>query len=266
MAEEESPNPQAESQEVQEGQNALNDTQAEQVQDTSKGGDSTPTQPAFATQLPKDYRHLAEGYDDFGSFMQDVSKAFDSKDGVKVPGEDASEEDVAEFFKQLGRPESTDEYELTGDLPESVTRDEELESWFKETALEANLTQAQAKKLFDKWNERVQNSQTQSQEQIKERQQKVMDQLKEEWGAKSETNLQQAQKMAKALGGDEFIQWLNETGAGDDVRFIKGMFRAAMAVGEDAIENGTVGNDAQGPQRDEMGKPMLTFSSSFPGK
>jgi hypothetical protein len=265
MAEQESPNPQGQGQETVVAQQPTNDQAAEQVQDTSTTTqDSGKSQPAFATQLPKDYRHLAEGYDDFGSFMGDVAKAFESKDGVKVPGEDASEEEVAEFFKKLGRPETTDDYELTGELPEGSERDEDLEGWFKETALEANLTKAQAKKLYEKWNERVQGAQQQSQQQIKERQEQVMDQLKEEWGTKTTTNIQQAQKMVKALGGQELVDYLNETGLGDDVRLIKGMYRAAMAVGEDAIESGSIGSDSPGPRRDEMGRPVIQFPNSFP--
>ena len=251
MADEEtSPNPQGGSPEPPAGQPAAKDTPTTPVQD---GGTSSGSK--IADMFPKDYRHLVEGYGDMKTFMADVEQAFTNK-GVQVPGENASDEEVAEFFAKLGKPESKDGYDLQP--PEGVQENQALKDWFLEAAHAAHLTKAQAQALYEKWNTLQNDRQTASEEE-------VMAQLREEWGDQTEVNTKRAERVAELMGGEEFKSWLNETGAGNDTRLIKAMYQIAELVGEDTLERGsgkTAGSGQQ--QHDEFGRPMVDMSASFP--
>jgi len=73
---------------------------------------------------------------------------------VRIPGEDATEADRADFYKKLGRPETAADYTL--DLkPEYVEKgvkvDEARQQWYRDVSLKANLTTEQAKIVFDNY-------------------------------------------------------------------------------------------------------------------
>ena len=110
---------------------------------------------AFAASL------TGEGFADFAkeqgwSSADDAVKAYqDQRAGfegmIKVPGEDASDEDRAAFAKALGVPDTEDGYQfsLPEKMPENVQYDENLATSFKAKAKEIGLTPAQAQALHD---------------------------------------------------------------------------------------------------------------------
>ena len=110
---------------------------------------------AFASSL------TGEGFADFAkeqgwNSADDAVKAYqDQRAGlegmIKVPGEDASDEDRAAFAKALGVPDTEDGYQfsLPEKMPENVQYDENLAASFKAKAKEIGLTLAQAQALHD---------------------------------------------------------------------------------------------------------------------
>jgi hypothetical protein len=248
-----SPNPNGGGQEPSGGEPAANDKTAGAVQDGGASGGSKLT-----AQFPKDYRHLVEGYGDMKSFMADVEKAFGSQ-GVQVPGEDASEEEINEFYTKLGKPKSKDGYELTA--PEGTEENKELKQWFTEAAHTANLTNAQAQALYSRWNEAQKAKREAAAKEVR-------GELTKEWGEETEKNIERADRVAELIGGEAFKRWLRATGAGNDINFIKGMHRVAELVGEDTLERGSGksgGNEGE-QRRSQNGMPLLDFSKSFPKK
>lgn len=73
---------------------------------------------------------------------------------LKVPGEDATDEDWNKFYSNLGRPEKPDGYEFQLNreaLPEEFPYDEKSATEFRNWAHEAGLTPKQAQMLHDKF-------------------------------------------------------------------------------------------------------------------
>jgi len=63
-----------------------------------------------------------------------------------LPGEDATDEEKASFYKAMGKPDTAEAYEFVDTkLPEGVKRDEALTKFTKELFHKADLTSAQAK-------------------------------------------------------------------------------------------------------------------------
>lgn len=68
---------------------------------------------------------------------------------VRIPGEDATEEDLNKFYTKLGRPETSEKYELQNpkELPEGFEIQEEGVKEFKELAFKLGLSNKQADEL-----------------------------------------------------------------------------------------------------------------------
>lgn len=153
---------------------------------------------------------------------------------VKLPGKDATPEQWAEFYKQIGAPDKAEAYELP--LPEGDSGDfaKTASEWFKE----AGLLPQQAKALATKWNEfsLAQQKAVEAQEQAriqaldtKNKAEEVA--LRTEWGQKHDANLELARRAARQfipqdklsdvvtaledrLGYSETIKLLHKIGAG----------------------------------------------------
>lgn len=118
---------------------------------------------------------------------------------VRIPGEDAGEEQLNEFYSKLekipgvvrfdaenpesiltklGKPESSDKYEIKLDIDDNLWDNSQLDS-FKGVAHEAGLTNAQLNKLLDFEKARIDQGVLQSQE-ARSSAEKV---LKDQWGA-----------------------------------------------------------------------------------
>lgn len=70
---------------------------------------------------------------------------------IRIPKEDATEEEKAAFLDKLGRPKTPDAYQFEApkDLPEGLPYDADMETQFKGFAHAAGLTQAQAASARD---------------------------------------------------------------------------------------------------------------------
>lgn len=76
--------------------------------------------------------------------------------GVKLPGNDATDEEWNALFAKLGRPEKPDGYGFEKpELPAEVQYNENLDKWFAEAAHKSNLLPKQAAALREAWNQMV---------------------------------------------------------------------------------------------------------------
>ena len=118
-----------------EGNQGSQSTGDETVNNTNSNQD---TQPKWIDQLPENLR----GNEKLTRFerIQDLGTAFLDLDGkyekdirelVKIPGEDATDEDRATFFTKLGRPEKPEDYEIT-----ETSWPEEADKLIKDSAKE----------------------------------------------------------------------------------------------------------------------------------
>jgi len=153
---------------------------------------------------------------------------------VTLPGKDATPEQWAEFYKNIGAPESSDAYELPipdGDNGEFAKT---AAAWFKD----AGLLPQQANALASKWNE-FQGAQAAAAQAAEDARLQAMDTknraeetaLKTEWGQKHEANMELAKRAVRQflpadksgeiitaledkLGYAETIKLLHTIGAG----------------------------------------------------
>ena len=126
--------------------------------------------------------------------------AADEAPAVKLPGKDATPEQWAEFYKQIGAPDKAEAYELP--LPEGDRGEfaKTASEWFRE----AGLLPQQAKALAIRWNEftlaqqKAYEVSEQARIQALDAKNKEEDaSLRTEWGQKHDGNLELARRAAR---------------------------------------------------------------------
>lgn len=192
------------------------------------------------------------------------------KKGVIPPGEKASEEEWANFYKSVGVPE-LDKYSLS--LPEGRKFDEGSVGKFKALAHKHGLLPKQAQAIFD----HLVNEETEARKASAIQSQREMEEqiggLKKEWGQAYDQQLNLAKQAVKKFGGPEFAAYLNESGLGNNVQIIKFMAKMGSMMGEDKLRgDGGSGSFGGTPKEIQaqidkvMGNPKHPyFDSGHPG-
>lgn len=152
--------------------------------------------------LSDDNRAAVEKFnsvDDVVKSYRELSKKLGAT--VAVPGEDATEGQIAAFRKKLGIPEDAAEYKLA--VPESVkeaVNADEADATlveFASMAHENNVPPAAMQKLVDAYYTRQVEAQTALAEQVEEQTRAhIRDQMKK-WGKDADANVAFAQRVAK---------------------------------------------------------------------
>lgn len=120
-----------------------------------------------------------EGLTKLSNSYLELEKAMSSR--IKIPGEDATNEEKAAFYTKLGRPESPDKYELTRPA-ENIPYDEGVEKVIREAAYEVGISHAQLAAMNDvvnKYQAKVIEAQI---KQVEELNAKRWDKYRSEWG------------------------------------------------------------------------------------
>ena len=106
----------------------------------------------------------------------------------------------------------------------------------------------QAQKLFDWYNEA---SEKIVQDQVNQKQateQQAVDSLKSEWGSAYDSKLKAAQAGVAHYGNEELIDYLEETGLGNNPNLIKTFAKIGETLSEDAFKDGGQTNFGMTPQ------------------
>ena len=161
---------------------------------------------------------------------------------VKIPGDDATEEELNAYRAAVGVPESPAKYDLkTGRLPAGVTVDEETTAEYKKLAHGMGLTPKQAQALFE-FDIKRQGEDYQAYLNLrKESAQEAMNELKKTYGEKYEEKLSHALRIVAKLGGDELKSELEASGLGNNKQLINFMIKVSENYSEDGIIVGSVG-------------------------
>lgn len=156
-----------------------------------------------------------------------------------IPGKDATPEQIADFRKKLGVPEKPEEYGVK--LPEGLTEDKldkaRLDAWRKhlhdqgvpKAAAEALIGQY----LADEFGA-VQARAKAQEEQAKQWQA----QIKEQFGADYDKNLNLARYALEQFKDPALISWLEETGAGNHPAVVAFFSKVGQALADDSVRNG----------------------------
>jgi len=194
----------------------------------------------------KDVPGLAKSY-------VEAQKLIGARDegSVKIPGEDATPEDWAEFYGKTGRPESAEGYGLVkpDDIPDGVQWDEGMVDWFGKVAHGAGLSKAQAHGLMNSWNDMQYAMGHEAQKTMK----LDIDNLKETWGDQFKGNVELGMRGIERLLPANEVKELNaaleSSGMGNRAIMLKWAYQVGKLLKADGYimgdsQSGFVGADA----------------------
>lgn len=182
----------------------------------------------------KDFQKLPE----FLDAHMDLKKK--AEGAVIKPGEDATEEEVAAYKLSLGIPGKAEGYDL-GEMPEGMQKDENLDKWFRESALTSNLSSEQAKGLYGSFNKLVAERVEAVQVERADAKKAVEAEMRKDYGADYDKNIAMSKRIMN-LGGKDLWDYLEETGLGSDSRMIKAFAEFGKLISEDSLDNISLGS------------------------
>lgn len=224
------------------------------------GGEPVPAAAAPAAQggldfLPEAYRQdpaLAryKNAEEFVKGFKNLEQLVGKKEvinGIIPPGENATEEEYKNFYKQLGHPESADKYSLPDvQAPEGIDLAAEKKI-FSELAHKSDLTDKQAAKLFKNYMEVMSQNVEKpvSMEEVK----------KQAFGADAEANFELANKGARAFG---LFDKIESAGQGRNPIVLQ----LCAELGKLAGEGSYHGNDSAASSRESLMGEALKIQNS----
>ena len=203
---------------------------------------------------------------------RDVAKALadaknyirSNKSGVNVPGDDASDEELSEYRKAMGVPESAEDYEVSwAEGAEPSEQDREILNSFADQMHKKNATPAQLQAAVDWYNDQIKAQQQAAREVQYQTQVETQSELKAEWGGEYKSNLNAIKQFAVSqFGGDEEVAMdlfrtplADGSLLGDNMAFIKMLATPAVDyVGPNAIFSGDTVKTSQNleQRKDEL--------------
>jgi len=127
----------------------------EQVTEVSEAPEVAQSVEDWRSSIPEDIRgHKSlDHISDVGALAKSYvhAQSMIGADKIVMPGKTSSPEDWDEFYNRIGRPQSSEEYNLPE--PQEFEADPEMTSWYRQTAHEIGLTENQAAKLYDAYNQ-----------------------------------------------------------------------------------------------------------------
>jgi hypothetical protein len=164
--------------------------------------------------------------------IDDMAKSFiNAQSVIGRRFEDLSPEQLNEFYVKTGRPENAEGYNFElGD-----TADPDMVNWFKNAAFEAGLTEANAQKIMDSYNEKALAYQSEfnavqeleAAESIKE--------LKNDFGLAYDQKVESARRAVTEFGGQELKDVLDQTGLGNNPTIVKAFAQVGEYLSEDKL-------------------------------
>lgn len=220
----------------------------------------------WKSSIPEEIRGHAslEHINDIGALAKSYVHAQQmvGADKVALPGKSATEDEWAEVYNKLGRPESPDGYEFsTENLPEGVELDQDMVSWFKDAAHKAGMNPRQAQAMLDAYNEMNIGQAEMSGAEVQARVEQVEAELRKEYGQAFDDRMSIANATLAEFGNPEIteIQLADGTMLGDHPDVIRMLASVGTflreKVGEDTlpgaqVSGGVTPNDAQAKIRD----------------
>ena len=196
----------------------------------------------WRTMLPEDLRdHSAlSSINDVPNLAKSFvnAQSMIGRDKIAIPGQHSSPEDWDQVYERLGRPEGPEHYEM--ELPEDSN--EELVGWYKNTAHELGLNNAQAQMLASKYSEFVGAHVDANTPDVNALQGEQLAVLQKEFGGKFEENMSLGNSIVTEFGeeGMTELELADGTRLGDSAAFARTMVSIGEfirdRISEDAFE------------------------------
>lgn len=202
---------------------------------------------------------------DMAKAALDLRKANSSM--IRVPGKDAKPEQVAAFRKAIGAGDSEAAYEAAFSKPaddaELSDTDKAVRGKVAQVLLKHNAPVALAGELETVVSEVAEGLEAERERVAVKAREDAQAALKKEWGADYESNAALAVRAAQTFGGQDFIDFVNQTVVngqklGDHPLFIKAFGQIGRRMGEGAFI-GAVGQE----QRASIGEKLTELDDAF---
>ena len=196
----------------------------EQKEETWRDGLPDDLQGVKTLEKFKDVDALAKGY-------VHLEKYFDGT--IKIPGENATAEEVERYHSKLGRPDTPDEYEFEKpEIPDGMNYDEHMEGAFLKKAHGMGLNSKQVGELYGWYNSQTKDMFVQHQVAQENSIQKAEIELRADWGRQYEEKISSIQRLVDQYATNDEKQYLETSGFGNDPNVARMMDRIAKDHGE----------------------------------
>lgn len=195
----------------------------------------------WRTGLPEDIRDHAslKDLDGVGALATKLihAESLVGADKIAIPGKNADQKTKDDFYAKLGRPEKPEGYEVpTENMPEEIALDNEQISLFRAEAYRIGLTAEQAASMIRFDAHRTGSALKEMDESTVSQVKETLEQLQKDWGDAYEQNSGIAKHGLREIGGTEMAEWAEETGLGNDIRFIKFCYNVGRALASDEVK------------------------------
>jgi len=188
--------------------------------------------------VPEDIRNFGTFKDiksvaDLGKSWMAATQMASSR--VALPGPDATDEDRANFYNKLGRPETADKYNVSSEweAPEGFTLNEEFLNTAKTKMHELGLSEKQGNDLLTWYHETLGSDFKAQQEATQAERDGAQAKLQEIFGDKTQQTVDIARAALKKFASDEFVNYLDESGLGSHPDMVKFMHDLGSKVLDD---------------------------------
>ena len=216
------------------------------VQTTTTLASDTTEQPKevdFQSLIPEAYKeekslHNFSNMDDFVKSYLHSQKLVGSEK-ISVPNKYATDQDWKEVYKKLGTPENADGYKY--DLPEDHRIEDDVLKSFSNEAVKLGLLPHQAQGIMKYYNDVINEGMNDQAAQMKVSQEESAKELRKEYGATFDRQIQSAKNLAHSTLGKEFVtDTLLQDGSrlGDNPTLIKAFVNLANKLSEDVMVKG----------------------------
>ena len=204
-----------------------------------------PKEVDFKSLIPEAYKeekslHNFSSMDDFvKSYLH--SQKLVGADKIAIPNKYSTDEDWKKVYKQLGTPETGEGYKYK--LPEDHKIEDDTLKNFSNEAVKLGLLPNQANGVMNYYNEIIKQGLSDQAAQQKTAQDEAVVELRKEFGASYQKEIQSAKNLVHATLGKEFIDnslLQDGTRLGDNPTVIKAFAKLANKLSEDDIVKGDV--------------------------
>ena len=210
---------------------------------TSETTTEQPKEIDFKTLIPEAYKEekSLQNFSNMDDFVKSYlhSQKLVGSEKINVPNKYATDEDWKDVYKKLGTPDNADGYKY--DLPEEHKIDEDTLKNFSEEAVKLGLLPHQANGIMKYYNDVINKGSDEQQAQMKIAQEESVKELRKEYGATFDRQIQSAKNLAHSTLGKDFINnTILQDGSrlGDNPQVIKAFVSLANKLSEDTMVKG----------------------------
>lgn len=183
--------------------------------------------------------------------------------GVVIPNENSTKEEWDTFYQKVGVPLEEDKYKENFQFSEEDKLGEEFTQGFVKKAHELRVSPKQANEIYKYFEEQATAGSERYFSELQEQRQADLDKLADEWGHEAyKVKLAKTENFLKENVGDEFLQYLGESGLGKDAKVVKALSQIVdKFTKEEDLPKG--GGPTVGMTKDEMQKEINNVMTNF---